>query len=91
LVISGIVADLLFRLIKDINPSAWQYRAVFFFVPVLIWSLYFASLRLIWELPWAPELWGGAIFLCGLCSLGLSIVATPIEVKAMYIDTRDHP
>jgi hypothetical protein len=78
LVISGIVADLLFRLIKDINPSAWQYRAVFFFVPVLIWSLYFAGLGIYGLQTWAPELWGGAIFLCGLCSLGLNIVATPI-------------
>jgi hypothetical protein len=78
LVFSGIVGDLLFRQIKDNKPFAWQYRAVFFFLPVLIWSLYFAGLRLFWELPWAPELWGGAIFLCGLCSLGLSIVATQI-------------
>jgi hypothetical protein len=78
LLISGIVGDLLFRSIKDKDPSVWQYRAVFFFVPVLIWSLYFASVRMFHLLPWAPELWGGAIFICGLCSLGLSIVTTPI-------------
>jgi hypothetical protein len=47
-------------------------------VPVLIWSLYFARLSIIGEQPWAPELWGGAIFISGLLSLGLSIVATPI-------------
>jgi hypothetical protein len=78
LVISGIVGDLLFRQIRVNNPSAWQYRAIFFFVPVLIWSLYFAGLGFNGQQYWAPELWGGAIFLSGLCSLGLSIVATPI-------------
>jgi hypothetical protein len=78
LVISGFIGDLLFHQIKDKNPSAWQYRAVFFFVPALIWSLYFVGLGMSGRQPWAPELWGGTIFLCGLCSLGLSIVATPI-------------
>lgn len=77
LLISGLIADLLLSSIKDKDIGAWQYRGVFFVTPVLIWSLYFAGLRIFDTLDWAPELWGGTIFLCGLCSLGLSILAAP--------------
>jgi hypothetical protein len=79
LLISGVAGDLLFRMIKDKKAYDWQYRVVFFLLPVLIWSLYFLDLRIFNELSWSPTLWGGAIFLSGLCSLGLSILSSPTQ------------
>jgi hypothetical protein len=78
LLISGVAGDLLFRMIKDKKSFEWQYRGVFFLLPVFIWSLYFLDLRVFHKLSWTPELWGGAIFLSGLCSLGLSILTSPV-------------
>jgi hypothetical protein len=78
LLISGIVGDLLFHSIKNKESCVWQYRAVFFLLPVLIWGLYFVDLSMYLTLDWAPELWGGTLFICGLCSMGLSILTTPI-------------
>ncbi len=78
LLISGIAADLMFRSIKDREASDWRYKVVFFLIPVLIWGLYFADLSIYHTLDWAPELWGGTMFICGLCSMGLSILAGPI-------------
>lgn len=78
LLISGIIGDLLLRSIKEKEVSAWQYRGVFFLLPVLIWGLYFADLRMFHTLDWSPELWGGTIFICGLCSMGLSMLTAPI-------------
>jgi hypothetical protein len=46
-------------------------------VPGFHWSLYFLDLQIFNKLSWSPELWGGAIFLSGLCSLGLSILSSP--------------
>ncbi|NOV01220.1 hypothetical protein [Paenibacillus planticolens] len=76
LLISGIVGDVLFASVKEKEAGAWQYRGIFFVLPVLIWGLYFADLRLFHTLDWAPELWGGTMFICGLSSLGLSIMTT---------------
>ncbi|SEC62503.1 hypothetical protein SAMN05443246_4746 [Paenibacillus sp. GP183] len=78
LLISGIAGDLLFRMIKDKNAGDWLYRGVFFLLPIFIWGLYFLDLQISNKLSWSPELWGGAIFLSALCSLGLSILASPI-------------
>ncbi|MZQ85018.1 hypothetical protein GQF01_23165 [Paenibacillus sp. 5J-6] len=78
LLISGIIGDLLLKSIKEKEVCAWQYRGVFFLLPVLIWGLYFADLRLFHTLDWSPELWGGTIFICGLCSMGLSMLTAPI-------------
>ncbi|NRF90602.1 hypothetical protein HQN89_06090 [Paenibacillus frigoriresistens] len=78
LLISGIAADLMFRFIKQLEASDWRYKIVFFVIPVLIWGLYFADLSIFHTLDWAPELWGGTMFICGLCSLGLSILAAPM-------------
>jgi hypothetical protein len=78
LLISGVVGDWLFRLIKNRESSTWPYRSVFFLLPVIIWSLYFADLRIFETLLWTPELWGGTIFICGLASVGLSILASPM-------------
>ncbi|MDU0205189.1 MULTISPECIES: hypothetical protein [Paenibacillus] len=78
LLISGIIGDLLLKSIKEKEAGAWQYRGVFFLLPVLIWGLYFADLRLFHTLDWSPELWGGTIFICGLCSMGLSMLTTPL-------------
>ncbi|MBA2944015.1 hypothetical protein HZF08_37725 [Paenibacillus sp. CGMCC 1.16610] len=78
LLISGIIGDLLLKSIKEKKAGAWQYRGVFFLLPVLIWSLYFTDLRLFHTLDWSPELWGGTIFICGLCSMGLSMLTAPL-------------
>lgn len=78
LLISGVIGDVLFRGIKEREVTDWRYKAVFFVLPILIWGLYFANLKLFHTLDWAPELWGGSIFLCALTSLGLSILAAPV-------------
>ncbi|WP_141692627.1 hypothetical protein [Paenibacillus pectinilyticus] len=78
LLISGIIGDVLFHGIKEREVTDWRYKGVFFILPVLIWGLYFIGLKLFHTLDWPPELWGGAIFLCALCSLGLSILAAPV-------------
>ncbi|MDR6553241.1 hypothetical protein [Paenibacillus qinlingensis] len=81
LLISGVIGDVLFREIKEREVTDWRYKAVFFVLPVLIWGLYFASLKLFHTLHWSPELWGGTIFLCALSSLGLSILAAPVATS----------
>ncbi|WNR43329.1 hypothetical protein [Paenibacillus roseipurpureus] len=82
LLISGIIGDVMFRAIKDRETTDWRYKAVFFVLPVLVWSLYFAGLKLFDTLDWAPELWGGSIFLSALCCMGLSILAAPVESRS---------
>ncbi|MDD9265883.1 hypothetical protein ACFPES_02440 [Paenibacillus sp. GCM10023248] len=79
LLISGIVGDWLFYMLSGKEADAWQYRLVFFLLPVLIWGLYFADLQLYHTLDWSPELWGGTMFICGLASLGLSIMTAPLR------------
>jgi hypothetical protein len=79
LLISGVIGDVLFREIKERDAADWRYKAVFFVLPILIWGLYFAHLKLFETLTWSPELWGGSIFLCALSSLGLSILAAPVS------------
>ncbi|MBP1963631.1 hypothetical protein [Paenibacillus aceris] len=79
LLISGIVGDVLFSWMKERDPGSWQFRGVFFLLPVLIWGLYFADLRMFHTLDWTPELWGGTMFICGLSSMGLSILTTPLR------------
>lgn len=78
LLISGIVGDVLFSRLKEKEAGSWQFRGVFFLLPVLIWGLYFADLRMFHTLDWTPELWGGTMFICGLSSMGLSILTTPL-------------
>ncbi|MNR06756.1 hypothetical protein D3C85_1228430 [compost metagenome] len=77
--ISGVIGDVLFRGIKERDVTDWRYKAVFFLLPVGIWGLYFANLKINHTLDWSPELWGGTIFLCALSSLGLSILAAPVS------------
>lgn len=78
LLISGLIGDWLFYMLKGKEAGAWQYRLVFFVLPVLIWGLYFAGLQMYHTLDWSPELWGGTLFICGLASMGLSIMTAPL-------------
>jgi hypothetical protein len=81
-IIAGIHGDFILRGFHKTNSSLLLIRLFAFFNPIIIWSLFFINERIYYAMDWPPELWGGTIFLCGLCSLGMSIlVIPPLEVE----------
>jgi hypothetical protein len=75
--IAGILGDLILRGIHKNNSSLLRIRIFAFFAPIVIWGLFFINENMYYAMDWPPELWGGTIFLCGLCSLGMSVLVIP--------------
>jgi hypothetical protein len=76
-IVAGVVGDFLLRNAHNSQSGLLKLRLFAFFIPILIWSLFFVNERRYYAMDWPPELWGGTIFLCGLCSLGISVLVVP--------------
>jgi hypothetical protein len=81
-IIAGIHGDFILRGNHKNNSRLLSIRIFAFFTPIVIWGLFFINERIYYAMDWPPELWGGTIFLCGLCSLGMSVlVIPPLEIE----------
>jgi hypothetical protein len=75
--LGGFITDLL---VMRLRPSRERIRAARAFsalVPLALWSLWVASLRLQDGVHWAAELWTGTIILSVLEGVGLGLLAFP--------------
>jgi hypothetical protein len=79
--VAGLATDLLVRA-RPTPIGARDYRLVGAVFPFALWSAFFVVLAAGGELGWAPELWGGAIFLASLTGLMLSLLGGPAASEA---------
>lgn len=75
--VTGLVADILIRVLRPSPARASAFRLVAAIVPVVLWSLYFVATEIRWDLAVSPELWVGGIFFTGVAGLGLSLAMVP--------------
>ncbi|HEX7975357.1 MAG TPA: hypothetical protein VF498_13190 [Anaerolineales bacterium] len=76
-ILSGLAADFLQVQLKPSigNPGAVRWFA--FSVPVIFYTLYFATRAITGSLDWAVHLWAGSILLAGIAGLLLSYAYVP--------------
>jgi hypothetical protein len=74
-IISGLVPDIWLK--KPVK----NMRLFALVIPALIWSLFYFGVALSDGMGWDAEVWGGAIFLGSLCSLGLYLLAFPPQYQ----------
>lgn len=81
--LGGAVADLLaarLRLGPSSPAATLRWWAVL--VPVVLWSLFFATLAVTSGIGWPATLWGGTLMFAALTGLTLSLLAVPPVVGA---------
>ena len=81
--LGGAVADLLaarLRLGPSSPAATLRWWAVL--VPVVLWSLFFATLAVTSGIGWPATLWGGTVMFAALTGLTLSLLAVPPVVGA---------
>ncbi|MWC29424.1 hypothetical protein [Paenibacillus sp. MMS18-CY102] len=83
---AGIVADVLYRLMRPSDQRIGAMRMFALAVPIVLWSFYFLVLELTDRIGWDTELWTGAIVSAALASLALSLLSVPPKMP----DTEQH-
>ncbi|MHB1130901.1 MAG: hypothetical protein ACYC4L_00750 [Chloroflexota bacterium] len=77
IILAGVLADLLLWRLRPGPGRPAQLRLFAFAVPVIVWSLYFATLALTGGVWWTIHLWAGAIVLGGLVGLMIGYLVAP--------------
>lgn len=67
--IAGGLADALYARLKPTASRQWAIYLFAFFVPVMLYSLYFLTVQLTGGIGWTIHLWLGAIFMAGVVGL----------------------
>ena len=79
--LAGFLCDVLYRLVKPSYTELFKLRLFSFLMPVIVYSLYFASVGLFDGIGWTIHLVVGNIIISGLVglavALALTIAATP--------------
>ena len=78
----GLVADLLLVWLRSTTGRRGALRVFAFAAPVVLFTLYFATLAATERLSWPPSLWIGAILEAGVVGLVLSYLILPPAVAA---------
>jgi hypothetical protein len=86
--VAGIVADLLVWLLKPTTTRSAALRLFAFFVPAVLYLLYFLTLILTSGISWSIHLWLGSTLLAGIAGLLLSYVRVPLLGPVEHL-TRD--
>lgn len=76
-VLTGLLIDLLYRLLKPTRERTVEIRIFAFFTPIVINSIYFLSLAAIKGIAWTVHLWVGSIVMSGIVGLLLSYMLVP--------------
>lgn len=75
-VAAGLLADLAIHRRQTPITRRWMY-ALAAWLPLVMWGVHFAAMALTHGLGWPPELWGGAIVLAALASMGMAVAVFP--------------
>jgi NO-binding membrane sensor protein with MHYT domain len=76
-VLAGFVVDMLIRQLRpspDRQHAYWLFGAL---VPLVLWTLHFATIALVWGNWWPRELVFGSIVLSTLAGFGLALFMAP--------------
>lgn len=76
-VVAGLVAEVLYRVLKPSADTPLRLRVFAFSVPVSLFGAFFVILISTAGLWWSIHLWGGAVFLAGVTGLLLSYLSLP--------------
>jgi hypothetical protein len=79
LLAAGVVADGLYRWIRDRWSPARTVRLLGVTLPVLLFTVYFATVALLYGLSWSVHVWTGAVVSAGLVGLLVSYVVVPSD------------
>ncbi|MBZ0280770.1 MAG: hypothetical protein K8L97_08505 [Anaerolineae bacterium] len=76
-VLAGIIADVLYSLLKPSPVRVLALRLFAFGVPAILFALFFIMLITTVGIWWSVHLWTGAVFLAGVVGLMLSFLTHP--------------
>jgi WD40 repeat protein len=76
-ILSGLAADIFYRLLRPSVERVGALRLFVFVVPVCLFLLYFLDLRLFKNVWWPLTIWSGSIFMSGITGLLLSYLFVP--------------
>jgi WD40 repeat protein len=76
-ILSGLAADIFYRLLQPSAERVGALRLFVFVVPVCLFLLYFLDLRIFKNVWWPLTIWSGSIFMSGITGLLLSYLFVP--------------
>lgn len=77
--LSGLIADVLLRLMQPSAEHPNRFYGFAFLVPLLFFALYFLTIQLTFGIGWSVHVWTGAIFLSGMIGLLVAYFATATQ------------
>lgn len=75
-VVTGVVADVLLRVLRPLS-STTELRVFAFIVPVVLYLCFFLTLMLVSTINWSIHLWLGSCLMAGVVGLMLSFLLAP--------------
>lgn len=76
---TGLLADILLRVLKSSVQRAWAMRIFAFAIPFVLYALYFLALALTGGTWWPLELWAGSILIAG----GVGILLSQLVLQSV--------
>ncbi|MEY2432449.1 MAG: hypothetical protein QOC92_2174 [Acidimicrobiaceae bacterium] len=81
-VAGGLIADILVNVLDPSPSRVVEWRVFSALMPLFLWSCYFASLFIFYDVGWPAEMWTGTITLTALTGLGIGVWMRPMDVPA---------
>lgn len=91
MVATGVIADSLYHEVRDRWCLARTIRLIGAAIPVALFTLYFATVAILFNLVWSVHIWTGGIVSAGLVGLLVSYVVVPsqrTDTKGPKLDER---
>jgi len=90
-VVTGVVADVLYRWLQPDVQQPQRLRLWSAMVPVVLYSLYFMALLVVGGIWWPIHLWAGGIALAGVTGWLMSyLIAPPAFPELPHVEARQH-
>jgi hypothetical protein len=85
-VLAGLFADALYVLLKPSVTRPADLRLFAFIMPVVLYLLYFLTLKLTTGVNWTIHLWLGTTFVAGIASFLLTFLLVPPEIPEKVVE-----
>jgi hypothetical protein len=80
---TGLMADILLRVLKVRVEQGWRFIGFAFLVPVIYFTLYFIMFQvMVGEINWSIDVWTGSVFLAGIVGVLIAAIILPREASA---------